>query len=285
MIQIRNLTKTVKKKKILNNINADLKGITGIIGPNGAGKTTLMKIIAAVINGDKNTEITYNDQKSEDVKIGYLPQQFDIYPDLTVIDVLTLLAQLKSEYDIEYIEELIIQLNLVEYKNKKMKELSGGTVQRVGIAQALLEKPDYLIIDEPTTGLDIMECIKLRNSLLNISKKNIQVIISSHIPEDITSICDYLLVINKGEKIFEGKIDELAKYSDGLTYETILDRSEISSLNKIGIILNIEQLSSQDKLKIKFLIEHPILNLDFYQVDSDFLSGYISLLKGGIASD
>ena len=194
MIQIRNLSKTVKKKKVLDSINADIKGITGIIGPNGAGKTTLMKIIAAVIDGDKNTEINYNNQRNEDYSIGYLPQQFDIYPDLTVINVLTLLARLKNQYDMEYLEELLSNLNLIEYKNQKMKTLSGGTLRRVGVAQALLTKPDFLIIDEPTAGLDILECIKLRTSLLNISKKNIQIVISSHIPEDITSICNHLKI-------------------------------------------------------------------------------------------
>ena len=281
MIQIRNLSKTVKKKKILNNINADLKGITGIIGPNGAGKTTLMKIIASVIDGDKNTEINYNNQRNEDYSIGYLPQQFNIYPDLTVINVLTLLSRLKNQYNMEYLEELISYLNLKEYKNQKMKALSGGTLRRVGIAQALLTKPDVLIIDEPTAGLDIFECIKLRSSLLNISKKNIQIVISSHIPEDITSICNHLIVINQGTKIFEGKIKDLANYSTGLTYEVIIDKSRISLLYEEGTVLNVEQLS-EERVKVRILTEQPIIDPNFHQINSDFLSGYIALLKGGI---
>lgn len=279
MIQIRNLTKTIKKRKILNDLNIDIKGITGIIGPNGAGKTTLMKIIATVINGDKNTRITYNDQHSSEVKIGYLPQYFDIYPDLTVMNVLTLLAQLKNQFNTEYIEELLVQLNLTEYKHIQMKKLSGGTLRRVGIAQALLNKPDFLIIDEPTAGLDIMECIKLRNSLLNISKKNIEIIISSHIPEDITGICDYLIVIDKGEKKFEGDIEALIAHSSDLVYETIVDKSDITLINDEGIILNIEQLS-MEKVRVRILSEYLIVDPAYKKVHSDFISGYITLLKG-----
>lgn len=279
MIQIRNLNKTIKRKKVLNNIDIDIKGITGIIGPNGAGKTTLMKIIAKVIEGEKNTSINYNSQHSSEVKIGYLPQHFDIYPNLTVMNVLTLLSQLKNQFNIEYIEELLTLLNLNEFRNIKMKKLSGGTLRRVGIAQALLNKPDYLIIDEPTVGLDILECINLRNSLLNISKKNINIIISSHIPEDITSICDYLVVINKGEKKFEGNIDALIAHSSDLVYETIVDKTNIKAVDNVGIILNVEHLSNE-RAKIRILSKYPIIDPAYKKVTPDFISGYITLLKG-----
>ncbi|MER2006393.1 MAG: ATP-binding cassette domain-containing protein [Psychrobacillus sp.] len=279
MIQIRNLNKTIKRKKVLNNIDIDIKGITGIIGPNGAGKTTLMKIIAKVIEGEKNTSINYNSQHSSEVKIGYLPQHFDIYPNLTVMNVLILLSQLKNQFNIEYIEELLTLLNLNEFRNIKMKKLSGGTLRRVGIAQALLNKPDYLIIDEPTVGLDILECINLRNSLLNISKKNINIIISSHIPEDITSICDYLVVINKGEKKFEGNIDALIAHSSDLVYETIVDKTNIKAVDNVGIILNVEHLSNE-RAKIRILSKYPIIDPAYKKVTPDFISGYITLLKG-----
>lgn len=280
MIQIRNLSKTIKRKKILTDINADLKGITGIIGPNGAGKTTLMKIIATVLNGDKNTEILYSHQNNTNVNIGYLPQQFNIYSELTVIDVLTLLAQLKKVFDEIYINYLLESLNLMDYKHQKMKELSGGTIQRVGIAQALLTKPDYLIIDEPTTALDIKETINLRNTLLNISKQDIEIVISSHIPEDITSICNHLIVIDQGKKIFEGTIDELANYPSYLTYEGIINKSQIPFINQVGIILNVEQLP-KEKIRVKLITNQYIDNPVFEIVDKpDFISGYIALLEG-----
>lgn len=280
MITIKNLSKTIRRRKILTNINAELKGITGIIGPNGAGKTTLLKIISSIENGDKETEIVYKGQERKDIKIGYLPQNFNVYPQLTVYNVLKLLSRLKGEYDEGFIEELLTQMNLNDYKDEKVKNLSGGTLQRVGIAQALLNKPDYLIIDEPTTGLDIMECLNLRNVLLNISK-DMEIIISSHIPEDITFICNHLIVINQGNKIFEGSLEELVAQSIDLTYETIINKNDIKDITKKGSVLNVEQLS-HDKVKVRLVANAPITDPSFYKVESDFLSGYVSLLKGVI---
>ncbi|MGE6377997.1 ATP-binding cassette domain-containing protein [Peribacillus muralis] len=279
MIQINNLSKTIRRKKILDYISAELKGITGIIGPNGAGKSTLMKIIAAVIKGDNNTEVTYDGKSESQVKIGYLPQNFNLFPNLTVFDVLKLLSALKNVFDEEYLNELLVQLNLLEYKNYKMKSLSGGTLQRVGIAQALLNKPNYLIIDEPTTGLDILECLKLRNSLLNISK-DVDIIISSHIPEDITFICNHLLVINKGRKVFEGSLDELVAKSKDLTYERIVDQSQMKEMSKYGHILSYDKYD-EDKVKVRFVTEQPIDNCSINKVQPDFLSGYVTVLNGG----
>jgi len=278
MIKINNLSKKIRRRRVLNNINAELKGITGILGPNGAGKTTLMKIIASVEKGDGDTEIIYKKKNDNEVKIGFLPQNFYIYPNLTVMNVLKLLSTLQEMYDEDHLERLLNQLALTEYRNEKMKNLSGGTLQRVGIAQALLNKPDYLIIDEPTTGLDINECIKLRTTLLSISRE-VDIIISSHIPEDITSICNHLIVIEQGEKIFEGGLKEIIEKSNGLTYETVVHRSGISELNRIGSILKVGQLSD-NKLKVRILTKTPLLDGPFKEVKPDFLSGYVSLLKG-----
>lgn len=280
MIKIENLTKTIRKKKVLDDINAELKGITGIIGPNGAGKTTLMKIIAAVSHGDKGTRISYGGEDVNKVKIGYLPQNFNIYPNLTVFDVLKLLSSLKDSYDEEYIAELLTQLNLKDYKEEKMKNLSGGTLQRVGIAQALLNNPNYLIIDEPTTGLDIVECIKLRDSLLNISK-NVEIIISSHIPEDITFICNHLLVIDKGKKIFEGNLESMINESKYTTYEGVLEKSRIPEMNKLGHIVSYEKYD-ENSVKVRLITKQSLSSSGFYEVVPDFLSGYVGLLKAGM---
>lgn len=280
MIKIENLTKTIRKKKVLDDINAELKGITGIIGPNGAGKTTLMKIIAAVSHGDRNTRISYEGKDVTEVKIGYLPQNFNLYPNLTVFNVLQLLSSLKNSYDEEYILELLTHLNLKDYKEEKMKNLSGGTLQRVGIAQALLNKPNYLIIDEPTTGLDIVECIRLRDSLLNISK-NVEIIISSHIPEDITFICNHLLVINKGKKIFEGNLESMINDSEYTTYEGIVEKSRLAETNKLGHIVSYEKYDDK-RVKVRLITKQLISSIDFYEVVPDFLSGYVGLLKAGM---
>ncbi|AMX00953.1 ABC transporter ATP-binding protein [Rummeliibacillus stabekisii] len=277
MIKISNLSKTIRRKVILDNINAELSGITGVIGPNGAGKTTLMEIIASVQKADSKSIITYNNNNRK-VKIGYLPQNFNIYPNLTVIQVIELIASLKKSYHKVYIEQLIDQMNLGLYRDVKLKKLSGGTLQRVGIVQALLNKPDYLIIDEPTTGLDIIEAIKLRESLLSL-KDEVEIIISSHIPEDIASICDNLLVIKEGEKIYEGGINQLISKTSNTTYEGIINRSELNSANSMGRLVRVEPLDS-NQVKVRLVTNNPLNNNCFNKVEADFLSGYINLLEG-----
>lgn len=277
MIKISNLSKTIRRKVILDNINAELSGITGIIGPNGAGKTTLMEIIASVQKADSKSIITYNNNNRK-VKISYLPQNFNIYPNLTVIQVIELIASLKKSYHKVYIEQLIDQMNLELYRDVKLKKLSGGTLQRVGIVQALLNKPDYLIIDEPTTGLDIIEAIKLRESLLRL-KDEVEIIISSHIPEDIASICDNLLVIKEGKKIYDGDINQLISKTSNTTYEGILNRSELNSANSMGRLVRVEPLDS-NQVKVRLVTNNPLNNNCFNKVEADFLSGYINLLEG-----
>ncbi|GEL04691.1 ABC transporter ATP-binding protein [Rummeliibacillus stabekisii] len=277
MIKISNLSKTIRRKVILDNINAELSGITGIIGPNGAGKTTLMEIIASVQKADSKSIITYNNNNRK-VKIGYLPQNFNIYPNLTVGQVIELIASLKKAYHKVYIEQLIDQMNLELYRDVKLKKLSGGTLQRVGIVQALLNKPDYLIIDEPTTGLDIIEAIKLRESLLSL-KDEVEIIISSHIPEDIASICDNLLVIKEGKKIYDGDINQLISKTSNTTYEGIINRSELNSANSMGRLVRVEPLDS-NQVKVRLVTNNPLNNNCFHKVEADFLSGYINLLEG-----
>lgn len=277
MIKISNLSKTIRRKVILDNINAELSGITGIIGPNGAGKTTLMEIIASVQKADSKSIITYNNNNRK-VKIGYLPQNFNIYPNLTVIQVIELIASLKKSYHKVYIEQLIDQMNLGLYRDVKLKKLSGGTLQRVGIVQALLNKPDYLIIDEPTTGLDIIEAIKLRESLLSL-KDEVEIIISSHIPEDIASICDNLLVIKEGKKIYDGDINQLISKTSNTTYEGVINRSELNSANSMGRLVRVEPLDS-NQVKVRLVTNNPLNNNCFNKVEADFLSGYINLLEG-----
>lgn len=278
MIKISNLSKTIHKKVILKNITAELKGITGIIGPNGAGKTTLMEIIASAQKSDDGSIIEYQ-TINHHAKLGYLPQNFDVYPNLTVNQVLDLIATLKNSYDKFHINKLIEQMNLKKYRNVKLKRLSGGTLQRVGIAQALLNKPDFLIIDEPTTGLDIIESINLRNALLSI-KDEVEIIISSHIPEDITFICNHLLVINEGEKVFEGSIEDLIENTTNLIYEATIKKVDLTKICDLGRIISVNP-KSKSEVKVRLVAFEPLENNNlFNKVKPDFLSSFIHLLDG-----
>ncbi|MGV2623271.1 UNVERIFIED_CONTAM: ATP-binding cassette domain-containing protein [Halobacillus marinus] len=276
LITIRNLSKTVGKKAILKDIQAGLKGVTGIIGPNGAGKTSLLNILAGVTSHDKGAEIDFHAGRDMEGRIGFLPQNFNAYPNLTVLEVLRLLASIKGVDDDSYIMELVEVMNLYGYRNQKMKHLSGGTVQRVGIAQSLLSRPDYLIIDEPTTGLDVLECTKLRSILLTISDR-VQIIISSHNPEDIAFLCNHLLVLKEGVKLFEGSMEDLKRKSAGMVFEKTVEGGNLSDVD--GTILSFKSLS-ESRMQIRFISQTPVVDNGASPSFSDFISGYVAVLEG-----
>jgi len=209
-------------KKALNNISMEIESpnMIGLLGPNGAGKTTLMKLLVAEILQTEG-EILLNDApliKQEHYlksKLGYLPQIFGLYEELTVWQFLDYMAALKGiSHAKPEIEKVIMATNLAEKKKAKIKTLSGGLRQRVGIAQALLGDPEILIFDEPTVGLDPEERINFRNYFSKIAENKI-VLLSTHIIEDIQSVCNRLIVLHKGEIHFNGKPEDLIKLAYG----------------------------------------------------------------------
>lgn len=206
MIEIKNLNKKFKKKSVLNNINIKFdNGVYGFLGANGAGKTTLLRCLTLLYpEGAKS--IYYNDEpavKSKDFlnKVGYLPQQFGMFNELTVFDGMQLLANFKGVQksdSVDEIEKCLELVNLTQEKDKKIRNLSGGMVRRLGIAQALLNSPEIIIFDEPTAGLDPMERLRFKSVISKI-KSNKTVIVSTHIVEDAEAVCDYVIIIDKGE--------------------------------------------------------------------------------------
>lgn len=254
MIKIENVTKKFKKNIALNNINMNIKGTYGLLGPNGAGKTTLMRIIATLIKKD-NGEIKYKDldwNKSGEVRdiIGYLPQHFSMYKFISVYDCLEHIAFLKgikTKKEIKtIIEELLVKLNLVEVKDKKIKELSGGMLRRVGIAQALIGNPPIIIIDEPTAGLDIEERVRFRDLLREIGENKI-IIISTHIVDDIEYTCDNICILKKGQVLAEGSREEIVKIADNKIWEVDLekdkDKDKIEFLKSEASIISIKNIA------------------------------------------
>ncbi|BCZ46800.1 ABC transporter ATP-binding protein [Clostridium gelidum] len=218
-IKLNNVTKEYKGIKALDNIDLTIKtpAMIGFLGPNGAGKSTLMKILVGQLMpsyGDvtvdgKNLSQNLNYLKT---RLGYLPQDFGLYDELTVEQFLDYISCLKgiSENRKKVILNCIKNTNLLEKRKAKIKTLSGGQKQRVGIAQALLNDPELIIVDEPTVGLDPEERIKYRN-LFSQGASNKIVILSTHIVEDIESICNQLIVLNKGKFLFNGLPSELIK--------------------------------------------------------------------------
>ncbi len=222
-IEIQNLSKKYKKVKALDSVNLTIttSGMIGLVGPNGAGKTTLMKILVGQLmatEGNLYIDGVPLNKREKYIKerLGYLPQDFGLYEELSVEEYLDYMACLKGmkvnkKEDIKRVIEIT---NLKEMKKHKIKTLSGGQKQRVGIAQAILNSPELLIVDEPTVGLDPEERIKFRN-LFSENSYNKIVILSTHIIEDIESICNLIIVINKGRILFIGEPSELVRRAIG----------------------------------------------------------------------
>lgn len=222
-IKLTNISKKYKHINALENINLTIKtpAMIGFLGPNGAGKSTLMKILVGqlmISNGDITVDGMELSKNLNYLKkrLGYLPQDFGLYDELTVEQFLDYMACLKgiSENRRESIKNCIKNTNLLEKRKAKIKTLSGGQKQRVGIAQALLNDPELIIVDEPTVGLDPEERIKYRN-LFSKGASNKIVILSTHIVEDVESICNQLIVLNKGKILFNGVPGELVKKAVG----------------------------------------------------------------------
>jgi ABC-2 type transport system ATP-binding protein len=246
ILKIENLTKNYGSFKALDNINLELKeGMYGLLGPNGAGKTTLLRILATLLQKSGGT-ISLDGidiQKKKDIRsqLGYLPQEFSFYPEMTVLecmDYLALLSGIRSSRERRSkTTDLLERVNLTEHKNKKCKSLSGGMKRRLGIAQAILNDPKLLIVDEPTSGLDPEERIKFRNLISEFSEKRI-VILSTHIVEDIEATCDKLAVINKGQIIFKGSVEELIYKVQGKVWTSVFRRSEFEDIKESSTIIS-----------------------------------------------
>lgn len=208
------VTKQYKNKIAVDRMSFSLTpGVTGLLGANGAGKTTLMRMISGVLIPDSG-EITFDgmsvmSEQYRDV-LGYLPQDFGYYPEFTAMDFLLYFAALKGiekKRARTRVEELLEVVGLEDEMRKKIKTFSGGMKQRVGIAQALLNRPKILVVDEPTAGLDPRERARFRDLISDIGKENV-VLLSTHITSDLEHIANRLLVMQSGQLIWQGDWNE-----------------------------------------------------------------------------
>lgn len=233
-IIIKNLCKNYGKKQAINNLDLTIEnGMFGLLGRNGAGKTTLMKTIATLLQKSSGEcsvcGIPIKNAKEIRKIIGYLPQDFSLYPSMTVYEAMDYLGVLSnmSKSDRNYgISDLLEKVNLTEHQNKKVKALSGGMKRRLGIAQALLHNPKVLIVDEPTAGLDPEERIRFRNLLCEVAENRI-VILSTHIVGDIEATCENIAILNEGSLLFKGNVDELLKMAEKKVYTATISKEEL----------------------------------------------------------
>lgn len=234
-LELINVTKSYKHKNANENINLVLEsGVYGLLGPNGAGKSTLMKQIVTVTS-PTNGKILYNDKdiKSLDCEyravVGYLPQDFDAYKNFKAKDFLMYMAALKGmdkKTSEKRVDELLKLVGLSEVSNKLVSKFSGGMKRRVGIAQALLNNPKVLILDEPTAGLDPQERTRFRNLLSQIGRDTI-VILSTHIISDIESVAKETIMIKDGKILLKGTHKEILKDMEGKVYSLDTDNEDL----------------------------------------------------------
>lgn len=210
------LTKQYENKIAVDRISFRLSnGIFGLLGANGAGKTTLMRMLCGILKPTSGT-VTFDgvDVGAEEyrAKLGYLPQDFGYYPEFTGMDFLLYMASLKGiskKTAKKKAGELLELVNLTESANKKIKTYSGGMKQRLGIAQALLNDPQILVLDEPTAGLDPKERVRFRNLIKDLGE-NCIVLLSTHIVSDIEHIADEVIMMNEGQVIYHGALDNIS---------------------------------------------------------------------------
>ena len=267
-IKIENLSKNYRKKTVINDISCTLKPQKyGLIGPNGSGKTTFIRCLLQII--DYKGTITFDgNQQNKYLQIGYLPQNFRTFQELTVFEQLEYFFVLKNIHKNkeEEIDRVLDIVHLQEYKKQKTKSLSGGMVRRLGIAQALLGDPDLLIFDEPTVGLDPDERLRFREIMRNI-ELDIPIIISTHIIEDVSHICDEMIFLKKGNIRYIGDVHELLEGFQNHVYECPIYQFDKITEKVIRTETKSEsvRIVSQDNLDYSFLINVEPSMEDIYQ--------------------
>ena len=217
-IEIEKINKSYDNQQVLHDISFSMKKgeIVGFLGPNGAGKSTLMRIITCFISqGSGVVKVCNIDNQENEIlvksKIGYLPENNPLYTEMYIKQYLNFVANIYNvENHKERVEEIINVTGLSPESNKKIKQLSKGYKQRVGLAAALIHDPEVLILDEPTTGLDPNQLLEIRN-LIKETGKNKTVLLSTHIMQEVEKICTRVILINKGKIIEDKSIEELKK--------------------------------------------------------------------------
>ena len=255
-LKISRVTKQFLEKIAVDRVSLNMKpGVYGLLGANGAGKTTLLRMICGVLTPDTG-EISLDrfSVKEEEYRncLGYLPQKFGYYPNFTAWDFLMYMAALKGisrNRAKVRIEELLEAVNLKGAEKKKIAAFSGGMKQRLGIAQALLNNPKLLVLDEPTAGLDPKERVKFRNMISRLGKDRI-VLLSTHIVSDVEYIADEILLMKEGSILHEGSLPEILKPIEGKVWECRVNSSEEAQILEQYAVVNMREESQGTLLRV-----------------------------------
>lgn len=257
-LKITKLTKTFQDVTAVNGVSYAMGcGVYGLLGVNGAGKTTLMRTLATLIRPTEGS-ITWNGRDIFEMDgeyrrlLGYLPQDFGYYPDFTVQDYLMYIASIKGirpGVAKQRVKTLLHQVGLGKAQNKKMKTLSGGMKRRAGIAQAMLNDPKILILDEPTAGLDPSERIRFRNLISELSEDRI-VLLSTHIVSDVEYIAGEILLMKNGEITVSGTSGDLISSMPQKVWRCTVPKEKIETCLKSFKVSNVKTVPGGAELRI-----------------------------------
>ena len=246
-IVINDLSKSYGKVQAISEINLTLvPGIHGLLGPNGAGKTTLMRILVTILDADRGgiiwgDALNWTRPRAIKGKVGYLPQRFNMYQYLKVKEALQCVSLFKNIPRLQeesQIQRAMERAHITQYADRKVGQLSGGMLRRLGIAQAILGEPTLLIMDEPTAGLDPIERIHFRKLVRDYVNGERIILISSHIVSDVESLCDQVSVMNLGRLLVSGATSEIKSIAGHYVKEERMNEDAMRRLEKNHWIIN-----------------------------------------------
>ena len=233
------------------------KGVYGLLGVNGAGKTTLMRMLCTIIRPTEG-KIRWNGKDIFELGetyrgiLGYLPQEFGYYPDMSIYDYLMYIASIKGirqSVAKQRIDQLLRQVALSKYKKRRMRTLSGGMIRRVGIAQAMLNNPKILVLDEPTAGLDPNERVRFRNLISELSENRL-VLLSTHIVSDVEFIANEIILMKDGKFFYTGSTEDLVRSMDESVFQCVVPKNEVNWYLQNYLVGNIKTIPEGAELRI-----------------------------------
>lgn len=291
-LRMENLTKEFEETTAVRDVTFTMhQGVYGLLGVNGAGKTTLMRMLCTLLKPDAGRitcdgkDIFAMDKKYRNI-LGYLPQDFGFYPDFSVRDYLLYIASIKGLHPAiakKRVQELLHLTALSKAQHKKMKKLSGGMKRRAGIAQALLNDPRVLILDEPTAGLDPNERIRFRNLISELSEERL-VLLSTHIVSDVEYIADEILLMKDGQIAHSGTQEEILRGVPVQIWTCMVSRQEADGYQKKYLTGNIKAVSGGVEIRV-LSSERPCSNAREEEVTLEDVFLYYFGKRGGKSDD